>query len=538
MLKLNLKERLRGALGFDEAIQAAVDLARTEGVTQGRAEISQQIAPLMYDMVTQKKHSVYAIDNPYAYTVPQSPRKRPMAAVDTFTLRQIAETYDIVRAIIEHLKREVYSIPWEIIPKDTNDDSDATKRRCQEAMEWFDTPGGLGGFGWTRQSYEFAMIEDLLVIGAQATYVRENQLGTLFEAKGIDAATIRPRIDQFGWSDEKYPFEQWIMGVVIAKFRADQLLYSGINARTWNPYYASPLEWLLAPIISGMKADEWNREWLTSGNAPGDDVFTLPETLTPDQVKTYISIFEEVMAGNTKERRKVRFLPSGSDRLSAGNRKDQEFQAFELWLLKRCCSMFGVQPASIGYSGEQYKVSQENSMEQTSQFGAGVILEFRTTHYNHFLDRNGYGDLEVQNIKNTYENPRERAERLKMLVEADIYTSNDAREVEGKDPIEGGEVLASEKAHQKALEVAAAKPKLDNKAKEGTGRATSRSALLQWQSKALNRVKNGSSALCRFVTNEIDDVTKAGIYIGLDRDNLTPDDIKEVFRPHLTEEPE
>jgi hypothetical protein len=522
-----LQRFLTTALGFEQQLEQA----KADGKKEGRAEIARDVAPLMYDLASDKKRPAYAIDNPYAFAVPQSPRKRPMASVDTFTLRSIADTYDIVRALIEHLKREVFSVPIEVVPLDNNDDSEATKARCKEARSWFDTEGGLGGFGVRRQQFESEIIEDCLVIGASAIFYTTNRIGTLLSCKALDSATIRPRIDNYGWMDEVWPYEQWIMGTVTTKFKQTQLRYDGINSRTWSPYFASPLEWLLGPIISGMKADEWNREWLVSGNAPGDDVYTLPAELTPDQVTLYIQVFDEIMSGNTMERRKVRFLPSGSERLSPGTRKDQEFQAFELWLLKRICSVFGVQPASIGYSGEQYKVSQENSMRQTSQFGAGALLEYRKAQYDDILHKNGFGDLEVINVEDAYEDPGERATRLKTLIDGGIYTQNEARNIEGKDPHPDGDEL--KEINKPEPVVAGGGGKTPNSQKTSADR-TALAEMRQWERNMVNRLKRGRGIDHSFVYTDHPVMALLEDHLRLNRSQLnTVADIRDVFKPFI-----
>jgi len=423
-------------------IEREREKARGEGLALGRKEAVEQVRnllsnqPLGTPQLTWGKspHAAYQWDNPYQYTVPQSPRRRPGSLVDVTTLRYLAETYDVLRACIEHLKREVASVPLEIVPKDGAKVSD---RRLKQAREWFSADGGLGGRGKYRTAFEKEMIEDVLVVGACAVYTPGPLVS---EALILDAATIRPVVDGFGWDVEDRPYEQWIQGMAAASFTRDELRYDGLYPRSWTPYFASPIEWILKTIIAAGKADDWNLAWLTDGNTAAQ-MLAMPESWTPGQIQEFWQYWDQVLSGNSNERQKTKFVPGGTSKVGDHSRKDQDFGEYELWLLRRTCSIMGVQPSSIGFAGEQYKVSQEGSNKQTSAFGAGQLLEFRKSLYDWLLVRLGYPDLEATNVVSTEEGAGERTDRLTKAAGGPYLTVNEARAEEGREPIEGGETL-------------------------------------------------------------------------------------------------
>lgn len=348
-------------------------------------------------------------------------------------LRWTADTYDPLRACIEHLKREVASVPIQIASKDASDDSPTTKKRIEEASEFFRRMGGYGGSGRRPATFEKAILEDLLVLGSCALYCEEG-LADCEEVYELDAATIRPITDSYGWPDSGPCFEQVVMGQRVRTFTRQELMVEELNPVTYSPLGRSPIEWLMLPITTGLKADEWNRTWLTEGTTPGE-LLQMPEGWTPDQIREFWEFWNEMMdSGGLRERRRLRVAPSGS-RLTESKRRDQEFGQLEQWMVRRTCSVFGVSPSAIGYEGETYKVSQEGARRQTSLVGAGPLLEFRKALWDDLLERRGFGDLEAVQKSGRDEDALSRARRLTAAAGGPYLTVNEARKEEGLPPL-------------------------------------------------------------------------------------------------------
>lgn len=470
--------------------------------------------PMSYPQTGPSPYPLYALDTPITFATPQSPRRRPGSFVDVYTLRQFADTYDILRDVINHLKREVSAVKGTIVSRDRKDDSTSTAQRIVEATEFFGINGGLGGRGRRRAHFEGEIIEDTCIVGACAIYYSPSLGGRPYEAIAIDAATIRPRVDAYGWPGPNDAwYEQWIQGMLIRGFTLEELTYDGLFPVTYSPYFKSPVEWLILCIMSALKADEWNRTWLTDGTTPSD-LLALPDNWSVEQIQTFTEWFNSLLAGNTRARQQTRFVPSGTQKVNDTSRKDQEFQEFELWLMRRTCSMFGVQPASIGFAGEQYKVSQDGSMESTTQFGAGALLDFRKDQYDLILERLGFPDLEFSNTGDAEEDVLLRAQRLAIAVGNKAWISvNEARKAEGLDPVsDGDEVIAPDP------EPGPANSNPDDRQQEA-GR---------WQRKALKALKETGSAGCPFSTSAFTAVEGHLINAELLR-CTTPEQVKTFF---------
>ena len=451
----------------------------------------------------------YAFENPLDYRVAQSPRHHPHAVVTVDTLRRVADLYDVLRACINHLKREVAAVPLSVVARNGGDDSPATVAAIEECRAFLEVSGGLGGFGRRRSLFESELIEDLCVVGAAATYWHETRGGKPHQVVAVDAATIKPNVDAYGWPDEAAPYEQWVQGVKVAEFTAAELTYDGIYPVTYSPYFKSPIEYLLNTINSALRADDWNRHWLTDGNIPMQ-LIGVPPDWTPPQIKEYTEYFDALLAGDSAARQKAKFIPGGFSVARDHTRKDQDFGDFELWLLRRTCAVMGVSPASIGFAGEQYKVSQENSQGLTTSFGVGVVLDFLKAFYDELWRRLGHPQLETRRATAQEEDAESRARRVVALVQSGLKTINEARAMEGDDPVRGGDVLLLPTAiapfdplKPTAAETAREEPELEEETRLEQGSDARPRALRQWEKKSLRRIKDGHNAVCGFDSNHI-----------------------------------
>jgi len=469
----------------------------------------------------------YAFENPLDYRVAQSPRHHPHAVVTVDTLRRVADLYDVLRACINHLKREVAAVPLSVVARDGADDSPATAAAIEECRAFLEVSGGLGGFGRRRSHFESEILEDLCVVGAAATYWHETRGGRPHQVLAVDAATIKPNVDAYGWPVDEAPYEQWVQGVRVAEFSAAELRYDGIYPVTYSPYFKSPVEYLLNTINSALRADDWNRNWLTDGNIPMQ-IIGLPPDWSVETTKEYTDYFDALLAGDSGARQKTKFVPGGFNILQQHSRKDQDFGEFELWLLRRTCAIMGVSPASIGFAGEQYKVSQENSQGLTTAFGVGVVLYFLKAFYDELWRRLGHPQLETRRATAQEEDAESRARRMVALVQSGLKTINEARAIEGDDPVAGGDVLLLPAA------IVPFDPLLPTAAEAGREEPESNAAprlhaLRQWEKKALRRVKDGNAAACGFDSNHIGENDRNNVLNRL-AVCATADEVRALFR--------
>lgn len=369
----------------------------------------------------------YKWDHPLWWTVPHNPIRRPQSLLSLDELRTIANRYDIIRSCINHLVSEVTSVPISWKPKDPNDKSRATKRGLDEMEHFFSTPGGLGGRGVTRTAYEYSIFEDLCVLGVAAVWLPQTLSMRPTAAIDIDAATIRPRVNAFGYAPtDEWRYEQWVYGTIQAMFYDDDLIYSGIYRTTRSPYFSSPIEWLLTQIEMAVGYDRWNTSWLRDGNT-SDTYIEAPETWTPDNLYTYTSYLDQILSGDIQMRQKVKLLAPGASIVNTKSKRDMEFISGEQWLARRCCALFGVHMSAMGFEGQDYAANVNNSMKATSSFGTGRLLRWRKEHYEDLATRMGYPQIECVNEITDLSALEVMARIDSTYVNAGVVTPNEAR---------------------------------------------------------------------------------------------------------------
>lgn len=421
---------------INTAIQEAATKA-AESAVERMQIVSQPINnPLTSQASPQHSGWPFGLDNPYQFFITTNPRKPPTRNFSADQLRSWAKNLDPLRAIIEYLKTEVSSVPIKFQPRDPDAQLDDM---VAQAMAWVGDTGPLGG-NQTRRVFEAKVLEDLLVLGSYSVWYRHSYSKKVLECRAIDAATIIPRVDTLGWPVEDYPFEQWVQGVQIARFTPEEIRIDGLIPQTDKPYFESLVEMAVRLVLAILNVDAWNSAWLTDGTARSGDIFTLPESWSIEQIQQFTTMFNMAKIAHS-ERQQTAFFPAGAQKLSDHTRKDQDFEAFELQMITRMCSLFQVQPASVGYVGEQYKTSQDGAMKASRRTGVGRLLMVRKEFYDDLLMRLGFGALECVDVDDDIDTQIKRATLLSTACGGAYMTKNEARKEAGLPPIDGGDDL-------------------------------------------------------------------------------------------------
>jgi len=383
----------------------------------------------------------FGLDYPWQFFITTNPRKPPTRTYSADQLRAWAKYLDPLRSVIEYLKTEVASTPIKFQPRDPDADPGDEVTR---AMAWVSDTGPLGG-AQTRRVFEAKFLEDMLVLGSYAVWYQHSLGSKVLSCHAIDAATIIPRVDAQGWPVEDYPFEQWVQGVQIARFEPKEIRVDGLVPQTDKPYFESLVEMCVRPVLALLNVDSWNASWLTEGTARGGDIFTLPDLWSVEQIKQFSDYYNASRVAHS-ERQQTAFFPGGSQKLGDYSRRDQDFAEFETQMVRRICSLFQVQPASIGYVGEQYKTSQDGAMKSSQRTGVGRLLMLRKEFYDDLLLRLGYGSIECVDVDDDLDKQMKLSQLLTTAAGGAYMTPNEARKRAGLPPIEGGDEIAHAKA--------------------------------------------------------------------------------------------
>ena len=259
------------------------------------------------------------------------------------TLRAFADGYDLLRLIIETRKDAMERLRWVIQLRDSKEKITAQKRnRINEITQFFLKPDKENSWNsWLRM-----LLEDLFVIDAPTLHRRRTRSGTLYALDQIDGSTIRRVLDASGRTPEDpndTAYQQYLHGVPAVNYRNSDLYYRPRNKRIHKIYGYSPVEQIIMTLNIALRRQVWQLNFFTEGNMPSA-LIGVPEEWTPDQIRTFQEWFDNILAGNTGERRRARFVPNAVGKTYIPTQESELFGKAEEWLARVTCFAFSVSP--------------------------------------------------------------------------------------------------------------------------------------------------------------------------------------------------
>ena len=418
----------------------------------------------------------YLWDYPFQFVAQMQAKKKPGEQLSADQMRTLARDCTTLRSVINYLKNQVSIVPLDIVPKFKQPSTG-----INEARYFFDIFGGLAGYGNRRSQLEERMLEDVLVVGYTAIYLKRDN-NKVVEAKALDAGTFRIRCNSKGQYDDP-PYEQVINGEKRTLYNYNQIIYNGPFANSYRPDFMSPVSWVQMPADSLIKLREWNYYFLAWGSTPNKAITIPTKSGSIQEIEAFMEKIREMLSGSPEQRQRIIPFPEGTQILDLG-KTDMDFKEYEKALVREICAVYGVHPACIGMSGDTaYKESMEELIQSTARTGVGPLLEFRKSIYDRLLVELGYPNLEVVNLTD-----------------------------------EEGQAITDTKEEEDL------KDDLNNNPKEEED--TERILLKKWESKAITRLKEKGNADCDFegLNSTVTRMIKSRL-----SQCKTKEDIKEIF---------
>jgi HK97 family phage portal protein len=372
-------------------------------------------------------------DFPVGWNYIYTPRSHE--AIGFAELRALAENHDITRLAIETRKDQIERLDWHIVPRDPDDiAANADKRIAALTAFWRHPDGELPFATWLREA-----LEDLLVIDAPSFELRRNRGGGIIGLDVVDGATIKVLIDDTGRRPPPPApaYEQVIHGRPWRLLSADELLYLPRNRRPFKAYGFSPVEQIVMTVNIALRRQVMQLQHFTEGNVP-IGLLNAPDNWTAEQIRQFQEWFDASLAGNTAERTKLIWGPAGA-----------KYQAFkeapykddlDEWLARVVCYAFSLPPTA--FVRQVNRATADTAQEAALSEGLGPLLSWVKHLADEVMQRcMGHDDLEFVWADQKPINALEQAQVLQIYVKEGIKTRNEARNLLGDDPMEGGDAL-------------------------------------------------------------------------------------------------
>jgi hypothetical protein len=317
----------------------------------------------------------------YEFQVAQNINITETRLVPFKTLRASADQIDILRRCIEVIKNKVTGLDWDItLGTDASEKIAATAggdhvRAMAKAREkytdeitrmrtFWENPDRSNGL--TFSDWLMVALEEILVVDAWAVWPQRAVNGDLYGLQILDGTTIKPLLDDRGMRPmpPTAAFQQILYGFPRAEFTAndddpkadgeftsDDLQYMIRNRRTTSAYGFSPTERALPLADIYLRRQQWIRAEYTDGVLP-ELMFTTDENwgTNPDLLRAYENIFNDDLAGQTQQRKRLRLLPAGMTPVQFEAYGEKFKDTLDDYLITSICGHYGVQPAEIGFS--------------------------------------------------------------------------------------------------------------------------------------------------------------------------------------------
>lgn len=357
---------------------------------------------------------------------------RPDEATSFLQLRALAESFDILRLIIETRKDQVESYEWEIMPTEEFEDDQQVIDDAKRATEFMQEPDRQNPFtSWLRM-----ILEDLFVLDAVAILPRRTRGGQLWGFELMDGATIQKLIDSTGRTplppDPAY--RSILHGVPAASYTQDDVRYYMRNPRTWKVYGYGPVEQIIMTVNIAIRRQLSQLQFYTEGNIP-EALSGVPEGWTVEQIQQFQLYWDSMLEGNTAERRHMKFVPMDPTKILLTKGGETLLSdAYDEWLARICCFAFSIPPTP--FVKQQNRATAATAAESSKQEGLIPLL----TWLSKVMTRLVVKDLGIKNVEFKWKmeeavDPVSQATIDQIYIECKVKTPDEVREEQGMTPL-------------------------------------------------------------------------------------------------------
>ncbi len=374
--------------------------------------------------VAQEQAEGRSFDYPVGYNLRIRPRDGE--PVSFAQLRGLADSYDLLRLVLETRKDQIESYEWEIVPLDRKA-SGEMQGEIKAVSDFLQRPDQEHDWAqWLRM-----VIEELLVIDAVCVYPRMSKGKKLYGLELVDGGTIKRVIDEGGRTplppDPAY--QQVLKGIPAVDYTSDSLVYVMRNPRVSRLYGYSPVEQVITTVNIALRRQLSQMEFYTSGNVP-EALVQAPESWTVKQIREFQEWWDSIMSGNLAERRKMKFIPGIKEVYFPKEAllKDE----FDEWLAKIVCFAFSISPAAL--IKQVNRASGEQMEDTAKEQGLMPLLRFIESFVTRLIQRY----LGQPNLKFAFKvvnrvAPDQQAAIHKIYVETEVLTPDEVRDDLGRD---------------------------------------------------------------------------------------------------------
>lgn len=366
-------------------------------------------------------------DYPVGYNLRTQPREGD--GITFNQLRALADSYDLLRLVIETRKDQVEAYNWEIVPIKGKEQGKITEQHVAMVTEFMLHPSVEHDWStWLR-----ALLEDLFVLDAVAIYPRMEN-GGLVSLDLMDAATLKRVLSDEGRTPlpPSPAFQQILKGMPAVDYTADTIAYWMRNVRTNRVYGYSPVEQIIMTVNIALRKQVHQLQYFTEGNIP-EAIMGVPESWSPEQIRKFQTYWDSILEGNTAQRRHMKFVAGDPSKMKETKPVDLKDQ-YDEWLARVVCFAFSMPPTPFIH--QVNRATAESMAEQAKEEGVRPLLTWLRRKINLVLWKyTGMTDVEFRWNDEEVLDAKTEAEIDAIDIARGVISIDDRREKLGLEPL-------------------------------------------------------------------------------------------------------
>ena len=369
-----------------------------------------------------------AFDFATGYNLQVTPK--PYEGVTFGMLRSIADGYDLLRLVIETRKDQIEKLTWDIKKRGMKitKKGAAPDPRITKITDFLAYPDLEHPFGtWIRM-----LCEDLFVLDAPTVYVRRTKGKSIYALETMDGATIKRVLDPTGRTPmEGVAYQQVIKGVIASEYTRQELLWMPRNPRTHQAFGYGPVEQIVNTVNIALRRQLHQLSYYTDGNTP-NLVFGVPKEWTTDQIKKFQEWWDSLMAGNSAQRQRARFVPG---EVKPFDTKEHALKdEYDEWLARIVCFAFSIAPSAL--VKDNNRATAQTVQKAALSEGLAPVMNWIKA----FMDRILREVFEAPDLEFVWSDeksmePLVQSQRDQIDVASGVRTIDECREDRGLEPL-------------------------------------------------------------------------------------------------------
>ncbi len=364
-------------------------------------------------------------------------------AVTYKQMRQLANTYGILRSVIEQRKDEIRGLDWQIgIREEYSKNTDLTDKR-REAQKFFEYPD----LEHTFDQWIGMLLEDLFVTDTACLFKERDKMGRFRRLEVMDGTTILCLIDDTGRipGPPQMAYQQIINGIPRTSYMKPvsydttnyELHYRPYNMSSYSVYGFSHVESILYIVNIAMRKDRLSLTHFTDSNVPRGFLQTSEQFLNimaqdPDVYQNIQDMLDNIVAGSPEHQSRLVIVPGVTGAQLLDNSVDFD-GTYEEWLARVVCARFGVSPAP--YAKMMNRASAMTQEESRQEYALIPMLQ----HFKSWFDQILATDLNMPYLEFIWDQgasyTKEKASMDMEMLKMGIKTIDDIRSSQGLSPL-------------------------------------------------------------------------------------------------------